>query len=227
VTGTLAAAAPAALKPQDAIVAHCFARASAATLVAAACLSASAAETGPADSSAQKRSQFVDPADGQFDLSEILERPHGFLPVPIIVTEPAVGYGGGAIGMFLRPREEAGKAGWSRPDISAVGGVATENGTWLALAGDSSRWLDGRLQTLAGAGVGKVNLDFYGAGLDQPDLEQKFRYSLVFSGAIAQADWQLSRRSRWAIGLRYVYTLKSRRSCVMKLRCRVSPIERR
>jgi len=92
------------LKPKDAIVAGCLARASAATLVVVVCLSASATEPGvapaesanhpapgEADSSAPKRSHFVDPADGQFDLSEILEHPHGFLPVPIIVTEPAVG----------------------------------------------------------------------------------------------------------------------------------------
>src|SRR6516165_6095685 len=150
-------------------------------------------------------SRFIDPADGQFDLSAILEHPHGLLPIPIIVTEPAVGYGGGVVGMFLRPREEEGQTGWSRPDISALGGLATENGTWLALAGDSSRWLEGRLQTLAGAGVGKINLDFYGAAFEQADLEQKFRYSLTFSGAIGQADWRLSKSSRWAIGLRYVY----------------------
>jgi hypothetical protein len=150
-------------------------------------------------------SRTVDPEDGQFDLSQMLENPHGFLPIPMIITEPAVGYGGGAVGMFLRPRAEAGQEGWARPNISAVGGLATENGTWLALAGDSSRWADGRLQTLAGAGTGKVNLDFYGAGLDQENLEQKLRYSLVFSGAITQADWQLSKTSRWAVGLRYVY----------------------
>jgi hypothetical protein len=199
-------------------VVRCLARASAATLAVGVCLSAFAAGSSAgrdessgkstaaqADSAAKESSRFVDPEDGQFDVSAILEHPHGFLPVPIIVTEPAVGYGGGAVGMFLRPREEAGLAGWSRPDISAIGGLATENGTWLALAGDSSRWLDGRLQTLAGVAAGKVNLDFYGAGLDQPDLEQKFRYSLLFRGAIAQADWQLSRASRWAIGLRYVY----------------------
>lgn len=171
------------------------------------CINAWGAESGPdapADP-AKSGSRFIDPEDGEFDLSAVLERPHGFLPVPIIVTEPAVGYGGGAVGMFLRPREEAGQAGWSRPNISALGGLATENGTWLALAGDSSRWLDGRLQTLAGAGTGKINLDFYGAGLDQADLEQKFRYSLMFSGAIVQADWQLSKSSPWAIGLRYVY----------------------
>src|SRR5204863_4755126 len=74
------------------------------------------------------RVPFVDPKDEQVDLSYFLENPRGFLPIPIVVTEPAVGYGGGGVGMFLRPRKEAGEEGWTRPDISAVGGMATQNG---------------------------------------------------------------------------------------------------
>jgi hypothetical protein len=107
--------------------------------------------------------------------------------------------------MFVRPRKDAGAEGWSRPDISAVGGIATQNGTWAALAGDASRWLDGRLRTLVGAGVGEFNLDFYGLGLDRSSLDQKVRYSLQFTGAVAQANWQLAPQSPWAVGLRYVY----------------------
>jgi hypothetical protein len=145
--------------------------------------------------------RFFDPQDGQLDLSSFLEDPRGFLPIPLIVTEPAVGYGGGVIGMFLRPRKEVGEEGWARPDISAVGGLATQNGTWAALAGDSSRWFDGRLKTLIGAGTGIVNLDFYGLG-DPASFNQGVRYSLNFSGAIAQANWQLAPKSPWSIGLR-------------------------
>lgn len=157
------------------------------------------------DAPANVPARFFDPDDGQLDLSQFLEHPYSFLPIPIIVTEPAVGYGGGAVGMFVRPREEAGHEGWSRPDISAVGGLATENGTWVAFAGDTTRWLDGRLHTLVGAGVGKINLDFYGAGLGLVELDQAFRYSLAFTGAVAQANWHLAEKSPWAVGLRYVY----------------------
>ena len=119
--------------------------------------------------------RFFDPQDGQFDLSYFLEDPSGFLPIPIIVTEPAVGYGGGGAGMFLRPRREAGEEGWARPDISAVGAFGTQNGTWGAFAGDSSRWLDGRLRTLVGAGTGQLNLDFYGLGSAPSSLNQGVR----------------------------------------------------
>jgi hypothetical protein len=151
------------------------------------------------------RARFVDPEDGQLDLSSFLENPRGFLPVPVVVTEPAVGYGGGAVGMFLRPREEAGEEGWARPDISAVGAVATQNGTRGGAAGDASRWMDGRLRTQVGGGAGQINLDFYGLGPDRQSLDQKVRYSLQFTAGIAQANWQLAPKSPWAIGMRYVY----------------------
>jgi hypothetical protein len=107
--------------------------------------------------------------------------------------------------MFLRPRKEAGEEGWARPDISAVGAFGTQNGTWGTFGADATRWLDGRLRTLAGAGTGQVNLDFYGLGPDPSSLNQKVRYSLQFVGAVAQANWQLAPKSAWAIGLRYVY----------------------
>lgn len=150
-------------------------------------------------------SQFIDPVDGKLDVSEFLAKAHGFLPIPIVITEPAVGYGGGAAGMFLRPRKEAGEEGWSRPDISGVGGFATENGTWMGFAGDGSRWLDGRLRTLVGAGTGLINLDFYGLSGDRGSLDQGVRYTLDVSGAVAQANWQLAHKSPWAVGVRYVH----------------------
>ena len=167
--------------------------------------SETAPRVAPGEPQAKGGSRFFDSEDGEFDLSSVLEHAHGFLPIPIVVTEPAVGYGGGAVAMFVRPREEAGHEGWSRPNMSAVGGLATENGTWLALAGDSSRWLDGRVHTLVGGGTGKINLDFYGASLGLPELNQAYRFSLQFTGAITQANWALAPKSPWAVGLRYVY----------------------
>jgi hypothetical protein len=107
--------------------------------------------------------------------------------------------------MFLRPRREAGEEGWARPNISAVAALATQNGTWAGFAGDSSRWVNGRLRTLAGAGLGEVNLDFYGLGADRSSLNQKVRYTLQFTGAVAQANWQLAPKSPWSLGMRYVF----------------------
>jgi hypothetical protein len=46
--------------------------------------------------------KFIDPTDGQFDTSGWLIDNKGFLPVPIIITEPAVGPGLGLAGVFFR-----------------------------------------------------------------------------------------------------------------------------
>ena len=159
----------------------------------------------PPDATREGRARFFDPEDGQLDLGYFLEDPRGFLPIPIVVTEPAVGYGAGGAGMFLRPRKEAGEKGWAFPNISAAGGLVTQNGTWAAFGGDASRWLNGRLRTLAGAGIGQINLDFYGLGVDRASFDTKVRYSLQFTGAIAQVNWQLAEASPWAIGMRYVF----------------------
>ena len=51
-------------------------------------------EAAQLDAKREGRARFFDPEDGQFDLSYFLENPRGFLPIPIVVTEPAVGYGG-------------------------------------------------------------------------------------------------------------------------------------
>ncbi|MFD0882951.1 hypothetical protein ACFQ2A_23170 [Variovorax dokdonensis] len=137
-------------------------------------------------------------------MSDFLAHQKGFLPVPIVVTEPAVGLGGGLAAMFLRPRTEDAAEGWSRPDISGLGAFATENGTKGTFAGDSSRWMGGRLRTMVGAAAGQVNIDFYGQRAGTVE-DQKVRYSLQFTGAVAQVNWQLAPKSPWAIGLRYVY----------------------
>lgn len=182
-------------------------RAHALVLALAACVSAAAQsqEQAAPEETRQGAARFFDPVDGQLDLSYFLENPRGFLPVPVLITEPAVGNGGGGVGLFLRPRREAGSEGWARPNLSALGGFATENGTRVGFVGDTSRWLDGRLRTLAGLGAGNVNLDFYRLGTSRFTFSEKARYSLDFHGALVQANWQIAPKSPWAVGLRYIY----------------------
>ena len=50
--------------------------------------------------------------DGNLDVSDWLIDRKGFLPIPIVITEPAVGYGGGLALMFVRNsmRESAEKS---------------------------------------------------------------------------------------------------------------------
>src|SRR4051812_30587719 len=85
---------------------------------------------------AQTTSRFRDAEDGALDLSDYLLRHRGVLPVPILVTEPAIGYGGGvALAYFSQSFEESARASRERgeavtpPDISIGVGIKTENGT--------------------------------------------------------------------------------------------------
>jgi hypothetical protein len=49
---------------------------------------------------------MIDEQDGKVDISDYLASTTGFLPVPIIITEPAVGFGAGfAVAYFHQQKE--------------------------------------------------------------------------------------------------------------------------
>lgn len=118
---------------------------------------------------------FFDEEDDKFDLGHhIAENATGFLPIPIIITEPAVGYGGGVAGLFLhetdaekKARKEAalnardGGARLMPSAITLVGAGGTENGTWFAFAGHQHSWFKDRIRYSGGIGGGVANLDIY------------------------------------------------------------------
>ena len=72
---------------------------------------------------------FVSPNDGAVDVSGFLNSRTGFLPVPILITEPAVGYGGGlAIAYFHKKKDDKEAKGSARQakNGDAVVAKATE-----------------------------------------------------------------------------------------------------
>ena len=160
-----------------------------------------AATPAPQDDDGWLRRKLIDPEDGKLDASAFLESAYGFVPVATIITDPAVGYGGGLGLVFIQPDKDAtGK--FARPDITAVAGFATENGTWGAGAMDSRNWRDGRLKTLGGAFYASANLEFFGdpngAAGDTP-----LKYNLLTYGAVAEARNKIGESQGW-LGLRYI-----------------------
>ena len=120
-------------------------------------------------------SDFFDEQDGQLDLGHYLaENAYGFLPIPMLITEPAVGVGGGLVGLFLHETEEEkvrrmqkaresidGGAQLMPAAMTLVGAAGTENGTWLAFAGHRHSWLQDTIRYTGIAGVANANLDIY------------------------------------------------------------------
>lgn len=160
---------------------------------------AAEAEVGSED----KAPSMFEGEDGQFDVSGFLDQAYGFLPVMIPITEPAVGYGLAAGVMFISsPLGSATEL--KRPNITAVGGMRTENGTEGLFTGDIRYWMDGRLQTLVGYFDASVNLDFYGIGKNDVLADHPLRYNLDPRLAIGQAKYRLGDTRIW-VGLGYAY----------------------
>ncbi len=142
-------------------------------------------------------SQFYDALDGRFDISGYLsENAYGFLPVPIIITDPAVDGGLGMMGLFFHETDEekdkrleamrSADRDAARylipPSVSVAAGAYTGNDSWFAGGGHMGFFKQGRIRYLGGGGYGDVNLDYYGSGnvtLQRP-VELKTKASGVF-----------------------------------------------
>jgi len=128
--------------------------------------------------------QFIDPKDGMLDNSQVLAKRTGFLPVPIVISEPAVGYGLGAALTFFHerqsgdpedepPRDIYGDPMLSLPpSVSLVAGAATENGSWLVGGGHLGFYREDSLRYEGFVGYASLNLTFFGLGRN-PALENK------------------------------------------------------
>jgi hypothetical protein len=110
-------------------------------------------------------SQFRDD-DNWFDVSNfVLESSAGFMPVPILITEPAVGAGVGMAAVFFHAPEDYSPSDSDEfvlPDLTAVAGAITENGTWFVGGGHMAHWKDDRIRYEGAVGYASANLTFYG-----------------------------------------------------------------
>ena len=149
--------------------------------------------------------RFFDAEDGAFDMSDHLLEHRGALPVPIIISEPAVGYGAGVALLYFREsiaeaREQslARSGRMAPPDIGAVAAFKTENGS-QGLAAGYFGTLDGdRFRYLGAIAKAELNLDYYGPA-DNPR-----RFALDAPFVIAQGLARIG-DSDWFAGPRYIY----------------------
>jgi hypothetical protein len=162
------------------------------------------AQTNSPTADTNAPSRFRSPDDGWLDVSGFLDEKYGFLPIVLPITEPAVGYGAaGGLAFISQPLGQS-RAGYDRPDITLVGGMGTENGSWGAVAGDIRHWLDDHLQTLVGVVYSSVNLDFHGIGQDSLLNDNPLRYNLEPKGGTLQTKFRVGDSRTW-IGLNYAY----------------------
>lgn len=109
----------------------------------------------------KKKITFRDPDDSAFDISPFLLKPGGFMPVPFIITEPAVGYGGGAALLFFHPHKKKYDVKVP-PNITGVAGLGTENGTWAAGVFHFHVFGPDKVRSITALGKPVVHIKYYG-----------------------------------------------------------------
>ncbi|MBB6095230.1 hypothetical protein HNQ60_004120 [Povalibacter uvarum] len=150
------------------------------------------------------RELFTDPQDGRFDGSRWLLDRKGFLPIPVIITEPAVGYGGGVALAFFHRKGPSGAPAGEKPDftppsVSMVMGAATENGTKIGGLGHLGIWRNNTMRYTGGVAAMDINLTFYG-GEDFPRLNDGVGYNMKGWATFQQLVWKLGSSRIWLGG---------------------------
>jgi hypothetical protein len=114
-----------------------------------------------AQDSTKKISVFTDSLDHAYDMSDWLLKKQGFLLVPVLITEPAVGYGAMAAAVIFHSSysEKNGP-----PSMTGVLGGGTENGTWMTGVFHVGYWRQDRLRYMGAVARAYLNLGFYGSG---------------------------------------------------------------
>ncbi len=132
----------------------------------------------------KKKISFKDSLDGQFDMSDFLINAHGFIPIPSLITEPALGGIGGGLGaVFIQPKPpkiNRAKGAPMIPTVYGVMGMYTANKSWAIGAGYMGEWDKIGLRYTFGTAYADMNMDFYKNFPELgKDVSQTFNFKTV------------------------------------------------
>lgn len=148
-----------------------------------------------------------DSLDNKLDLSDVIIHKNGFIPMPILITEPALGgFGGGIAPVFIqqnKPVEYNGKYVPVPPDMTVGFGAYTLNNTWMAGSGrmgSISKW---GIRYTVGAGYANVNMNYY-FDLDKINNDVEFEFNIRAIPIYMSVTKQL-KNPRFTIGVQYLF----------------------
>jgi hypothetical protein len=150
------------------------------------------------------RDRLTDDEDGRFDVSDYLfsESNFNFLPVPILITEPAVGYGGGLATVWFHERPDRSSGRLIPPSVSVAAAFLTSDGSWGGGGGHFHSWKADTWRLAAFGGRFSLDLESAGIASDAAD-DQAIEYSIDSDLLLLEGSRKVSARTR--IGLRYIY----------------------
>ena len=148
---------------------------------------------------------------GKFDLSDYIVDAHGLVPVPVIITEPALGGFGVAVAPVFIERQSPyvdivhGQRQVTSvvPDVTGGIGAYTLNGTFLAGAFRAGTLVRSRIKYILGTGYANINIAFYKT-FDQIG-EKELQFNIKTIPVSLQAMKRI-RYSHWYAGLKYLFS---------------------
>lgn len=158
----------------------------------------------------QKKVSFRDSLDHKLDLSEWVVTAKGFIPIPYLITEPALGgIGGALIPVFIKPNAPHldsvhGRLVKTRvkPNIYAAGAAYTANGSWMCLVAATGAIRKWRAHYRLGTGLADINMYFYREVFNQQ--EESFEFNIRTIPVFGQITKQIG-KSPWSTGLNYLF----------------------
>jgi hypothetical protein len=150
---------------------------------------------------------LIDEQDGMLDASDYLASAAGFFPVPIIITEPAVGFGLGAAVAYFHPAGETDPEKHDHqgpPSISVGFAARTDNDTYLYGGAHSGVWKDDHVRYLGAVAKVSVNMKFYLSEDQQENPDEGIGFNVDGIFLYQQVQFRL-RESNWWVGANYLY----------------------
>ncbi|MGC3943342.1 MAG: BamA/TamA family outer membrane protein [Chryseolinea sp.] len=150
---------------------------------------------------------MFDSLDHKLDMSDFLIEANGFIPVPIIVTEPALGgFGLGVAPVFIKRRlpavDKKGKPMRIPPDVTGGAALYTVNNSWAALAFRQGTWLKAGSKYRVGGGYANINMKFYRTTLTNAEVSTEFNLRTTpFTGSLLKRFGS----SPWSAGIDYTF----------------------
>lgn len=148
---------------------------------------------------------FIDTLDNHIDFSEILRTKYGFVAVPTIITEPAIGYGVGGGLVFIHRDPVKIKSGEnSPPSFSGIGGFYTESKSWAVGGGHFGVWKDGDIRYRGGLGYASMNLNYYRTPV-LPGEKDVLKLNITAYGIMQEIVFRI-RKSDFYAGASYAFS---------------------
>ena len=151
----------------------------------------------------KKQKLFKDTLDNAFDISNYMYNLHGLLPIIAPITEPAVGFGASIATVYFIPKKPD-SSKFQMPDIAALAGGLTENGTWFAGGAYLGFWNKDKIRYRGIFGYGDIKLKYYGKGSDYLN-KNPLKFSLNSTFLLQQVMFRIC-NSRFMIGGKYIFT---------------------